>query len=267
GADQAAHGPVADAVVHRLELLVDQERQEVAAPHLAVDDLAHGVEGRVRQTRELDQIEQQQVQVLERLAQQRQRRLRHRVAHQLLDVRIEPLVRAQVGLDVAVEAREVHLLLAQDRRAQLDHPQQRVVDEPQLLGPVARGHRPRLALGQGLGADSEEALEAPEPHLELEELRGLAGHRDLVGEAPELVAEQLGADFGRSAPRVVSAVPRHPTDYSLPALTPTRRASTIKSWLSDGVSGIWASKTPSSGSPGWPCASSCWLSPASWCWS
>ena len=208
-ADQPAHGAVADAVVDGLELLVDQERQQVAAPHFPVDDLAHRVERRVRQARELDEVEQQQVQVLEGLAQQREGGLGHRVAHELLDVGVEALLGVQVGLDVAVEAREVHLLLAQDRGGQLDHPQQGVVDEPQLLRPVARRHRARLTVGQRLGADPEEALEAPQPHLELEELRRLPGHGDLVREAPELGAEQLGARFGRAAPQVVSAVPRH----------------------------------------------------------
>ena len=105
--------PVADAVVDRLELLVDEHRHEVAAPHLAVDDLAHRLEGGVRQPGELHEVEQEEVQVPEGLPQQGEGGLRRRVADELLDVRVEPLV-PQARLDVPVEPAQVRVLLAQD---------------------------------------------------------------------------------------------------------------------------------------------------------
>ena len=121
-ADDPAHRPVADAVVDRLELLVDEHRHEVAAPHLAEEDLAHRLEGRVRQARQLHHVEEEQVQVPERLPHQGERRLGGRVADELLDVGVEALLDRQARLDVAVEAREVHGLLGQDRARQAAPP-------------------------------------------------------------------------------------------------------------------------------------------------
>jgi hypothetical protein len=89
--------------VHRLELLVDEHRHEVAAPDLAVDDLAHRLEGRVGQSGELHEVDEEQVQVLEGLAEQGEGGLRRRVPDQLLDVGVEALLAGQARLDEAVE--------------------------------------------------------------------------------------------------------------------------------------------------------------------
>ena len=63
--DHRRHRGVLDAVVDGLELLVDEEGEEVAPPDLAVEDLPHRGEGRVGQPRELDEVHEHDVDVLE----------------------------------------------------------------------------------------------------------------------------------------------------------------------------------------------------------
>ena len=82
----------------------------------------------------------------------RQARLRGRLAQQLLDVGIDDVVLLEVALDVLVEARLVDLLLGQDRGAEVDHPQDHVVDEAQLLGPVAQRELLRSPSRRGAGS-------------------------------------------------------------------------------------------------------------------
>src|SRR6266571_4280954 len=123
------HDRIKNPAVDGLELLVDEEGQQMAAPHLPVEDRPHRGEGPVGDPGELHQVGQQQVQVLEGLAEEAEARLGGGLAEQLLDVGVERLVLLEVGLDVAVEAGEVHLLLGQDRGAELDHSQEDVVDQ------------------------------------------------------------------------------------------------------------------------------------------
>jgi hypothetical protein len=207
--------PVADPVVDRLELLVDEHRHEVAPPDLAVQDLPHRLERRVREARQLHEVEEQEVDVLERLSEQGERRLGGGVPHELLDVGVEAFLEGQAGLDVPVEAGEVDPLLGQDRVEEVNDPHERVVDQPKLLRPVPKRQGPGLAVGQGLGADPEEALEAAEPHLELEELAGLPRLRDLVGPAPQLPPHEVRARLGRGPDAVVSRLPAQRADYRL----------------------------------------------------
>src|SRR3990172_199171 len=212
--DERGNRGVADAVVDGLELLVDQKRQEVAPSDLAIDQLPHRGEGGVRQPRELNEVEEEDVKVLEGLPEELERALRCRMTDELLDVRVQRLVTREGGLDVAVESREVDMLLGQDRGTQVDDAHERGVDEAQLLRPVPQGEGPRLALGQRLVPDPEEALEAPEPHLELEQLAGPARRLHLVRPAPELGAQQLRAQLRSGARMLVPSLPRHRRDSS-----------------------------------------------------
>ena len=200
---------VGDAVVDGLELLVDEEGQHVATPHLAVEDLAHRGEGRVGDARQLHQVLQHQVEVLEGLAQQREPRLGAGLAEQLLHVGVDHVVLLEVALDVLVEAGLVDLLLAQDGGAEVDDAQQRVVHQAQLLRPVAQRQLLGLLLGEGLVLDAEEALEAAQPHLELEQVAGLPRRAHLIEPLPHLAAEELGprlgAVLGARLPRAHSA--------------------------------------------------------------
>ena len=203
--------PVADAVVDRLELLVDEHRHEVAAADLAVEDLAHGVEGRVRQARQLHQVDEQQVQVLERLAQQRERRLRRRVAHAASRCRGRGVSSSTAG-STRRSGRSGSGRPAPrsgSRSPELDDAQERVVDEPQLLRPVAQRERAGSRdPTSGWAPMPEEALEAAEPHLELEQLgapcpppppdrsSGAAGR----GAGPSAIS---GTNRGRVVPRLL----------------------------------------------------------------
>jgi anti-sigma regulatory factor (Ser/Thr protein kinase) len=192
-ANELPDGGVADPVVNRLELLVDDHGHEVAPPDLAVQDLPHRVEGGVGQPGELDEVEEQQVEVLEGLPQERERRLRRGEADELLDVGIQALVPGEVRLDVAVEPGHVRLLLGQDRGAQVHDPEDRVVDQPQLLGPAPQAEGPGLPLREGLVADPEEPLEAAQPQLELEQLVRLPRRGHVVRPAAQLPAQKVRA--------------------------------------------------------------------------
>ena len=82
----------------------------------------------------------------------------------------ERLLASEAGLDVPIEPSHVGLLVGKDRRAELNHPHDGVVDQAELLGPAPQAKGPGLALRQRLVSDPEEALEAAEPQLELEQL-------------------------------------------------------------------------------------------------
>ena len=205
--DDRGHRGVADPVVDRLELLVDEEGQQVAAPHLAVEDRPHRGEGPVGDPRELDEVGQQQVQVLEGLPEEAEARLGGGLAEQLLDVGVERLVLLEVRLDVAVEAGEVHLLLGQDRGAELNDPQEDVVDQAQLLRPVAQGEGALLLVREGLVLDPEEPLEALEPHLQLEQVRRLPRGAHPLHPLAELAAQEVGSGIRRSARGFLPAIP------------------------------------------------------------
>ena len=172
-ADDPAHRPVADAVVDRLELLVDEQRDEVAAPHLAVDDLPHRQERGVRQARELHEVDQDEVQVLERLPEERERGLRRRVADELLDVGVEGLVLPGSPSTYRSKRAEVRPAPRSGWRRRAGRPARarcrRGAAPPTSCAGRAPGSRARRAAGP----DPEEPLEAPEPHLELEELLAL----------------------------------------------------------------------------------------------
>ena len=128
-----------------------------------------------------------------RLLEEGEAGLGRRLADERLDVGIHSLVAAEVALDVTVEPGEVHLLLGEDRGAELDHAQDDVVDEPELLRPVPEGERAELLVRQRLVLDAEEALEGLEPHLQLEELGRAPRLGDALRPLPELAPQEVGA--------------------------------------------------------------------------
>ena len=171
--DGGRDGGALDAVVDGLELLVDQQGQQVAPADLAVEGLPHRRERGVRDPGEARQVLQDQVQVLQGLPQQGEPRLGGRLPQELLHVGVHHVVLLEVPLDVFVELRLVDLVLGEDGRAELHRPEDHVVHQAQLLGPVPEGELLGLPLRERLVLDPEEPLEAPEPHLQLEELVGL----------------------------------------------------------------------------------------------
>ena len=124
-------------------------------------------------------------------------------------------------------------------------------------------------LGERLRADPEEALEAAQPHLELEQLRGLAGGRHLLGEA--LAA---GCAAARSAPRACRcAVPLRrlspsDADYSPCGVDrPRAGAGKIEGCYLTEFQPLEPARTPTTGSRASPCATRSWPSPRSSSWS
>ena len=188
-----------------LELLVDEEGEQGAAPDLAVDHLPHRGEGRVGDAALLHQVVQDEVQVLERLPEQGEAGLRGLLADELLDVGVDDVVLLEVALEVLVEAGQVDVLLGEDGGAQLHHAQDDVVHQAQLFRPVAQRELAHLPVGQGLVLDAEEPLEAGEPHLELEQLGLAAAPRDVVQPLPELVAQEVAPRLQRPARGVLAA--------------------------------------------------------------
>ena len=146
------------------------------------------------------------MQVLQGLAQQGEARLRRGLAQQLLDVGVDHVVLLEVALHVLVEAGQVDLVLGEDRRAELHRAQDDVVDQPQLLGPVAEGELLGLLLGQGLVLDAEEPLEAAQPHLQLEQVAGLARGHDVVHPLPELAAQEVRRELALGGSVIVPDV-------------------------------------------------------------
>ena len=202
----AAMAGLVDPVVDGLELLVDEQGQEVAAPDLAVEHLPDRGEGAVGDAREAGQVHEDDVQVLQRLAQQGEARLRRGLPHELLDVRIDHVVLLEVALHVLVEAGQVDLVLGEDRGAELDRAQDDVVDQPELLRPVPEGQLLGLLLGQGLVLDAEEPLEAAEPHLQLEQVAGLARGHDVVHPLAELAAQEVRGELALGGSFIISDV-------------------------------------------------------------
>src|SRR6185503_7272762 len=62
-------------------------------------------------------------------------------------------------------------------------------------GPVPQGELTGLALREGLVLDAEEPLEAPEPHLQLEELVGLSRLYDAVHPLSHLAPQEVRAQL------------------------------------------------------------------------
>ena len=160
------------------------------------------------------------------------------------------------------------MLLAQDRGRELHDAQDRVVDEAQLLGPVAQRQRARVAVGDRLAPDAEEALEAAQPHLELEQLARLAGGGHLLGPAAQLHPQQLRAGPGHGPLRALRPCPSRGDHSTGAGVDPAQRAGRMMDgrYLEDSQT-LESARFRSPGRPRCPAATSCWRSPR-WCfWS